>query len=206
MQNGNLVYTRSAAPFLNYVGVGFRLNVMQLNTSVIHGEAAYLSSTTQIGKPSAIKAVTTIVFNVKTPKIIVTFPKLTLSPSGDSMAMMSVVRSSGLAVLASLACSMSLVWKDISRSTRLPSEVNSISDSGSFTPNSSLAIASKHLRRCGCTAWGFRVCIHNGHYLNGEHQQRTECRTVKIQSILITHPCVISKQFRLVFHRFGGIC
>lgn len=86
-----------------------------------------------------------------------TFPKLILSPSGESIAMISVVRSSALAVFAMRAWSASLVLKDISRSIMVPSSCITISVSGIFTPNSSFAIASKHLRRCGCTACGLRV-------------------------------------------------
>lgn len=80
---------------------------------------------------------------------IFTFPKFILSVSGDNIAIMSVVKSSGFAVFASFAWSASLVKKDISFSTRLPSSVTSISLSGSLTPNSNLAMASKHFRRCG---------------------------------------------------------
>lgn len=56
----------------------------------------------------------------KTKNIRRTLPRLTLSVSGESIAMISVVRSSGFAVLASLACNMSRAWKDISLSTKVP--------------------------------------------------------------------------------------
>ena len=35
-------------PFPNYVRVGFQSNRMQLNTSILHGATAYLTSTTQL--------------------------------------------------------------------------------------------------------------------------------------------------------------
>ena len=37
-----------SVPFLNYFGVSFQSNRLQLNTSVLHGATAYLTSTTQL--------------------------------------------------------------------------------------------------------------------------------------------------------------